>query len=148
MILIWEPDDGESRQWEIKPMQLMTPDAEAIESVGGNRWDNYDDFGRRFMTADRRAYRAALWVLRRREEPDLEFETLSVRADEIRLEWDEQETARLRQVMLADPDLTPEQRAELLDEIKEQARTDTGGDDPKASPADDAPTGSTSLPQA
>lgn len=138
MRLIYTPEDGEKREWLFAPMHLMTPESEAIEEVGGALWDNYDDFGVKFMNGNRRAYRAALWIMLRRENPSLRFAELSVRADEIDIDFDDAEQARIREVMLADPDIDDQERERLLAEIRGEAP------DPKAEPDDVAPTDSTS----
>lgn len=123
MRLIWTPPEGETREFLFRPNETLSPDAEAIELVGGEAWETWDGFVRLFHRGHRRALRAALWICRRRaDEPHLRFAALVLRADEVKIDYDEDELKAMRAKTRADPDLDPETRAALLEAF--------GGDQP------------------
>jgi hypothetical protein len=139
--LIWTPEDGERREWSFRPMQLMTEDVEDIEVVGGRAWQSYDEFGELFMKGNRRAHRAALWVLLRRERPTLEFHNLQLRADEVQVDFEEDEAAALRDQLRENPSLDPVQRDFLLAALADPDDPLLRGEVP-ASPLEGSPSGS------
>jgi hypothetical protein len=139
--LIWTPEDGEKREWSFRPMALMTEDVEAIEAVGGPAWASYDEFGELFMKGNRRAHRAALWILLRGERPALQFHQLRLRADEVRVDFEPDEAAIIRDELRANPSLDAAERDFLLAALADP-------DDPllreevPASPLEGSPSGS------
>ena len=133
MIITYTPQEGEVRTWEFTPQLLMTPEAEAIESVGGTLWEDFDTFGQLFNKGNRRAYRAALWVLLRREDPSLRFETLSVGAMDIKLTLGEFERERIRAVLTQGDRIDPEQRRFFIDMLGEDPEEVGGPKDPEPS---------------
>lgn len=81
--LIYAPEDGEQREWEFDPTKLMSVEAEAIEEVGGTQWDTYGAFLDKLNRGGAKAWRAALWIMLRRENPTLQFSHLVIRANEM-----------------------------------------------------------------
>ena len=134
MRVIWTPTEGERREWEFAPSQLRTVEAEAIENVGGSRWDNLDTFENLLIRGNRRARRAVLWILLRREKASLNFDTLDLQANEVTIDyWGETEKAWIRERMLAGvEDIDPEIRAVWVRVLGE----DPTEADPKAEPSD------------
>lgn len=133
MEIVYAPEGVEPRTWQFTPRKLMSAEAEAIEIVGGDLWEDFDTFGRLFNKGNRRALRAALWVLLRREDPGLRFDSLSVGAMDIHCRLGEDELARMRQLLRTTPDMDPEQRKYWVDLLGE----DPGSGDPKdLSPSD------------
>jgi hypothetical protein len=112
--LIYTPEDGEKREFSFRPTRFMSPEVEALEDVGGNAWDSYDEWGVKFLKGNRRAYRAALWIMLKREEPTLKFRDLVVRVDEIAVDFEDDETVQLRQAIEDEPDIDEDQRENLL----------------------------------
>ncbi len=141
MRLIWTPEDGEKREWSFRPIELMTADTEDIESVGGSAWRSYDEFGEMFMRGNRRAHRAALWILLRAERPALQFHDLQLRADEVQVDYEPDEAAILREELRANPALESAQRDYLLAALGEEPGTSPLGESPSES--GDAATGGT-----
>lgn len=133
MRLIWTPEDGEKREWSFRPMQLMTQDVEDIEAVGGAMWRSFDEFGDVFMRGNRRAHRAALWILLRAERPRLEFHDLQLRADEVEVDFEPDEAAILREQLGSDRSLDPAQREFLVAAL---------AGEPGNSPLEGSPSGS------
>ena len=120
--LIYEPvGDGEhpeflreKQEFLFRANRLLSPEAEAIEDVGGGTWDNFDEFGRKFMVGNRKAYRAALWIMLKRTHPTLRFHEVQFQVDEVYVDLEDDEAEQLREQFRRDPDLDPAQKAHLL----------------------------------
>lgn len=112
--------DGDSvREFQFNPGKLTSPEAEAIEDVGGDRWDTFDRWGELFMSNNRKALRAALWIMLKRENPALKFNSVVVTADAITWDFDQDEQVKIREAIANEPDIDPEQRAELLRKLSQ-----------------------------
>jgi hypothetical protein len=138
--IIYRPEGAEPRSWEFTPRKIMSVDAEAIEAVGGDLWEDFDTFGRLFNMGNRRALRAALWVMLRRDDPGLRFETLSVGAMDIGIGIGEAERERIRELLTTVDDLDPEQRAYFVGMLGEDPRPSDGPKGPSPSDSPDNPT--------
>ena len=102
MRLSWQPEGAEPREFEFTPRRLRTVEVEDIEAVGGVMWEDFDRFRELLGRGNRRALRAALWVLRRRDEKDLRFDQLDLSAGEVKLDyWGTDERADLREQVLS-----------------------------------------------
>lgn len=134
MRLIWHPRGEEQREWAFEPTHLRTTEAELIEVQGGSCWDTFDEFATLFMRGHLRAQRAALWILRRRDDPSLTFAGLDITPYEITVLWTDEELARIREGLKDNPDLDPQQRAYLLSQYGEDESPD-----PKGLPSDSPP---------
>ena len=121
MKLIYTPEGGEARTWEFRPKELTYPQAEAIEDLGF--WDTFGDFGRAFQAGNRKALRAALWHFLRLENPKLKFDDLQPKIGELDADIGSAEIEAWREAVQNNPDLTDEQRAELLADIARQEST-------------------------
>lgn len=120
MRLIWEPEGSDAREWQFTTRYLRTAEAEAIEGVGGRFWEDLDTFDMLFRRGNRRALRAALWIVRRRDEPGLTFESLDLRADEVKYDpWGEDEKTVLRERMLAGEEMDPLTRVVAIEVLGE-----------------------------
>jgi hypothetical protein len=116
VIITYTPAEGEKREWQFTPRKLMSPEAEAIEKV--TKW-TFQEFGAKFLAGSMLAYRAVVWIMLKRENPPLRFDDVSICMDDISVGFDDQESAQIREVLLADPDLDPEQRANLTEILGE-----------------------------
>jgi hypothetical protein len=114
MLITYLPEGGEPEEYEFNPRKLKSRDSEAIEEVGGASWMTFEQFGMRFMAGSQKAYRAALWICKRRENPRLRFEDLSIGVDEIVVGYSPVEQEQIRQSIADDPDLDPVQKKNLL----------------------------------
>jgi hypothetical protein len=95
------------------------------------------------MAGNRRAYRAVLWIMLRRSDPSLRFQSLVVRVDELDVELDDDELQRMRVRLETDETMDEGQRVELLAMIRDADSPDPkGGTEP--SPTEDAATDGTS----
>lgn len=139
MLLIWAPKDGERKEYQFVPGKLRCVEAEAIEAVGGGAWENFEEFGRAFMSGKRRALRAALWVVRRRDESDLTFESLEdLGPFEIGVDpFGEDERAAIRDRLVA---------GQITDEAERAFCVALLGEDPAAGPFEGAASPSDSPP--
>jgi hypothetical protein len=71
--LVYTPDGGGRQEFEFDPDNPLNLEAEALESVGGEAWQDYPDFLERAGFGNARARRALLWVMLRRTNPQLRF---------------------------------------------------------------------------
>jgi len=90
-----------------------------IEIQGGEAWDTYEDFGRKFMSGSMRAYRAALWICLKREDPKIKFLDVSFRVDELDVDLEEDEKGRIYAAIEGDENIDDEQREQMLAMLKE-----------------------------
>jgi hypothetical protein len=130
MKLIWTPEDGEPREWLFQPRKLLSPEAEAIEDVGGATWDNFPAFTEKLAHSNMKALRAALWVMRKRTEPRLRFDQVVIRVGEVDLDLDDEERADLNERVLTGTDLSVEERLALIEALGLEP------EDPKAPPSE------------
>jgi hypothetical protein len=131
VLLIYSPHGAEPRTWSFRPLAMSSLEAEAVEDVTG--W-TFPLFQTQFYAGRTRARRAALWVLLRREQPDLRFDAVEFGMNELGSRWEGgSEEAELRGQVQDDPDLTEEQRAQLLAQLEPadpdpEPATDDGGE--------------------
>lgn len=158
MIIKYRPDKGPAREFDFVPGDLESSDSEAVEAVGGAAWGTYEEFGALFFRGSQKAMRAALWVCLRREQPRLKFTDLSLRVNQIDVEYSAAERDAILTVMLADPNLDDDQRANLAKVVKDEmvsvaeskladAGVETDAGLPKEQPDSSGPDASTSAPQ-
>jgi len=143
MILLWTPADGEPRQYTFTPDDLMPVEYEPIEALG--TWPSLAEFELACRQQSRTALRVALWICRRRDEPDLSLVDVQPRSGDISLEYDTDEALAIAEVMLADPDLDPVVRSGV-EERMDALRAAAAGKDPgpAASPTSAGPASGTS----
>lgn len=75
-LITYAPEGAEPRQWEFDSEHLLSSEAELIESVGGDVWMSYPEWLLYLSSGNMRADRALIWMLLRRDNPDLEFDAL------------------------------------------------------------------------
>lgn len=74
--ITYAPDGGDPQQFEFDPENPLNLEAEAVENVGGEAWEDWGLFLLRLGNGNARARRALLWVLLRRTNPQLRFADL------------------------------------------------------------------------
>jgi hypothetical protein len=140
MLLHYAPHDGEPKTFTFRPGELMSFEAEAIEEVGGDQWRSFAEFGDLFNLQNRRAWRAALWVMLRREDPKLAFNTLVFRLDEVTMEYEDEEIERIRQDVDGATFLSDKDRKEFEDTLSQvdklRAEAASGKSETDAEPTD------------
>jgi len=80
--IIYNPEHGEPQEWEFDPTDPPNWEAEALETVGGEQWETYDEWAEYMARGSFRAQRALLWVLLSRTGPAIEFDDVSFRRSE------------------------------------------------------------------
>jgi hypothetical protein len=114
MKLVFTPSDGPREEYDFIPGKLLTSEAEAIEDLRGARWDTFEEFGRLFLSGNARARRAALWVMKRRREPLLEFDSMEFPLDQLSITFSDDEAARYEQSIRENPMLDEEEKEMLI----------------------------------
>lgn len=115
MKLIYTPADGDRQEFIFRPMELFSFEAEKIEELGGSAWDTLEQFGDLFVRGNRKAWRAALWTMLRRENPKLKFVELVVQVRELNVELEDEEMASARELVENDQELSDDDRKEALE---------------------------------
>lgn len=113
MIISYRPDDGPPVEFEFIPAKLGSAESELAENNGGPAWDTFEEWGAKFLRGHQRARRVALWLCMRRTNPKLKLEELSFRAEQVSVDYSPAERDAILQVMLTDPNLDDEMRANL-----------------------------------
>lgn len=143
MQLLWTPADAEPRQFTFTPDDLLPSEYEPIEALG--TWPSLADFEVACRSGSLTAWRVALWICLRRDDPDLSLVDVQPRSGDLSLQYDTDEALAIAEVMLADPDLTPEVRAELEQRLEALRAAAAGkGPGPAASPTSAGPGSGTS----
>jgi hypothetical protein len=102
MLIIYTPEGEPRREFEFDPENAWSFEAELIESVGRPTWVSFEaDYLDLLRAGNFKARRALLWVLLKREKPDLRFADLVVKVNEVTLGMDKGERAELRKRMAA-----------------------------------------------
>ena len=112
MIVTYTPDEGEPRVWPFKPDRLLTTEAEAVERVTGQ---TYREFGEALFAGSVTAYRALVWVLRKRNGvPDLRFKDVVFPIGALSIDLDDGEKVDTRKAIEASADMSEDDKAEAL----------------------------------
>lgn len=125
MIVTYSPAEGEQRTWTYRSAELPISEAEDIEETVGATFDEWQG---RLLSGSAKARRALLWVLRKRDEPDLKFADVSFAIGELSVEFEPDEKARVRAEVERASELSDDDRAQLL-----RLLADDGDEAPKAS---------------
>lgn len=135
MIVTFTPAGGSPREFAFTTTELLPEEYEPIEALG--RWASLDEFDAAVRASSRTAWRVALWVCLRRDQPGLELEDVRPRANEIRFRYDPEEELAVAEMQLADPDL-PAQFRELIEAALPDLRRAVGNDPGPLPSGDDA----------
>jgi hypothetical protein len=119
MKITYRPTNGPERSFIFRPNELDNRQAELIENVGGEAWATWEEFGRKFMMGSIRAYRAALWLLLKEENPRLRFGDVSFQVDQLEVDLEDEEFNRIADALELDENLDPEQREHLMEMMTE-----------------------------
>ena len=115
MLITYRPADGEPREWSFIPRDLTSLEAEDVEDATG--W-SFPVFQAQFYAGRTRARRAVLWILLRREQPELRFADVQYGMSELGFHWTGgTETTELAKQVEVDPDLDEETRARILADL-------------------------------
>lgn len=111
MLLHWTPPTGDPRTFIFRPDDLRPAEYEPIEALG--TWPSLAEFTLACQASQRTAWRVALWVCLRRDDPAVELDAVQPTPLELAMEYEPDENLALAELNLADPDCPPELRALL-----------------------------------
>jgi hypothetical protein len=116
MIIRFAAPGAESKDYVFRPKEELSPTCEAIELLGGEVWDNYEEFMTKFNSSNRRAQRAALWAAIHRDDPEstLVFADFSYPAAAVVVVYEDAELDRIRESIRNNPDLDQAEKDRLL----------------------------------
>lgn len=136
MIITYTPADGEERRWDLKTVRILMPEAAAVEKVVGERWPQVKAAA---MQGGAQALWAIAWVLMKRETPALRMTQWTPAEDELGVDFDAEERGLLREEAERNPNLTDEQREQVLAELDDPADEDQDEPEGKAPALPEAP---------
>lgn len=142
MILIYEPEGGERRTWNLKTTRFMSTEAEAVERATGLEWQ---EAKARVIKGSMVALRATVWVLVKREDPTLRYTAFDPAENEIGVDLDAEEWGVLREEVANSSDMGEAEKAAVLAQLDAEATDaevpEPGADDiPKDSDGAASPT--------
>lgn len=88
----YTPEGSEPRHFEFEPDEMDEVEAEAIEAVGGEQWEAFGEWVNLIYKGGFRAWRAALWIQLRRDNPQLQFDQVKLKVRELQLQLDSSES--------------------------------------------------------
>jgi hypothetical protein len=99
MIVTYRPDgpDGRVRRWDLKDVRLLMSEAQAIERVTDRDWSELRTQQTLIVRDSPSAKRALVWVLMKREVPDLRHRAFDPAEDSITVRLDAEEAAAMRE---------------------------------------------------
>lgn len=133
MLLHWTPPKAEPCVYVFRTHELPPRDYEAVEGLG--RWASLADFDEAVRASVVSAWRVALWLCLRRDDPDLALDAVQPAAGEIVFTYEPVEELALAEFRLTDPDLPDDQRAMLEAALPAIREAVEGKDLPASGPA-------------
>ncbi|KAF4408654.1 hypothetical protein [Streptomyces lycii] len=131
MILVYKPETGEAQRWDLDNVKATFAEAKAAEAVANFSWVR---LGQELGEGNLAVLQAALWILRKREEPTLKFADLEdLPLGAVAVEHSPAEKQFMREHILTDPSLSEPERAATLKmlELEDEPEADA----PKAETA-------------
>ena len=92
MKLTYAPKGQDPQTFDFDPDDLGSLEAEALEEAGGSQWDSFGQWVNLYNQGGFRAWRAALWIMLRRHNPDLGFEEVLPKVGELLVTGDDAKT--------------------------------------------------------
>lgn len=90
MYFVYKPEGAEPKRWEFEPTKLMSPEAEAIERHTGM---TYQQWTQAVRDGSMLALHGLLYVMLKRTEPTLKWESVQFCLDSVDFELDDDETS-------------------------------------------------------
>ena len=87
--LIYTPEGGDRQVFDFDVDKLRSIEAEDLEEAGGASWDTLMGWLDKFRRGSWKAWRAALWIMMRRQNPTLNFDDVAVDVGELEMETDD-----------------------------------------------------------
>jgi hypothetical protein len=99
-------------EWpNFKPNKMMSTEAEAIEGVTQM---SFVQWGQSLLNGNALCGRALVWVLLKRQNPNLRFKHVDFPIDELSVELDDEEKAKIRAELKTNDDLSDEDRRAIM----------------------------------
>lgn len=112
MILVYKPDTGDEKRWDLAEVRATFAEAKAAENAGGFAWRDVDS---ELSDGNVAALQSVLWILRRRDEPTLRFADLeSLPMESAHAEYSDDEREFMRKHIEANEDMTREEKDAAL----------------------------------
>lgn len=128
MLFTYAPEGAEPQVWDFSPDKIMSPEAEAIERQTGL---TFVEWQQKLLTGSIMAAHGLLWVLLKRDNPQLKYDQVVFATGETSLDFSAEERAELISDLEKHDQLEglePEQRA-LLEQLRAEA-ADAGDPEP------------------
>ncbi|MCP9209280.1 hypothetical protein [Streptomyces cucumeris] len=141
MIIVYVPEDGEERRWDLKTARITAVEAEAVERATGLEWEQAKA---KVLNGSMLATRAVAWVLLKRDQPTLRYVQFVPAANELGYDLDAEEMAAIREGIENNPDLDEDERAAALAQLDaastatDEQPADGADADPETVPKDPA----------
>jgi hypothetical protein len=116
LLLIYRPEGADERRWTFTPDKLMSSEAEAIEKVTGQ---TYEEFGQSLIKGSMSARRALLWVFLKREDAPLRHSQVDVPVGSVGIDYEAHELQAIRDGLDEDRTLSDEDRQAAMDALDE-----------------------------
>jgi hypothetical protein len=117
MKLVYTLDDGSIEEYDFEPGRLMSSEADAIEDLKQAKWDTFEEFGQMFLKGSTRAHKAALWIMKRRNDPTIKFTDLDYPLTALKVSLTDAEKGRFRDSIESNPNMDAEQKEWLLNSL-------------------------------
>lgn len=112
MILVYTPESGDEKRWDLAEVKVTFAEAKAAEKAGGFSWRELDT---ELNEGNVSALQAALWVLRKREETTLRFADLeNLPVDAAHTEYSDNEREFMRAHIEANSEMSPDEKDAAL----------------------------------
>jgi hypothetical protein len=102
---------GEHEWNEFKPNKMMSTEAEAIEGVTQM---TFVQWGQALLNGNALCGRALVWVLLKRQNTNLRFKHVDFPIDELSVELDDEEKAKIRAELRTNDDLSDEDKKQIM----------------------------------
>jgi hypothetical protein len=106
MLFVYQPEGAQRTAWEFEPNKLMSPEAEAIERHTGM---TYNQWTKAVTEGSILALHGLLYVMLKRTEPTLKWDSVQFCLDDVDFELDDTEAADAVARLEALEDRTPAQ---------------------------------------
>ena len=100
-----------NHEWSVKPEKMLSTEAEMIEGVTQK---TFVEWGQALFNGSTICGRALVWVLLKRENPNLRFREVAYPVGALKIELDDDDKARLREELKRNDDLTDEEKRQIL----------------------------------
>jgi hypothetical protein len=127
--LTFKPEGSSAREWIIKPKRLMNVEAEEIERRTNM---TFEEWSAALQKGSMLAYHGLLFVLLRREQPKLSWESVRFCGEDVDLEYELDEKIEIRDNLKAGLDAMDADRAAQARDVIAELDAEIAEEQPKA----------------